>query len=783
MLWREKTAANQICFIVLGIVGILLPAFGYEAERVVVRVILNSDDKGDFFLLTTPERDVLFTPEQAEAIGFRKIPESARISVGATDYISLNALFPTVKYEIDERDVALRITVDPGLLEKQVIQTGRGFRETFALEKANSAYLNYGLRYHMGKGSDFRSFDIPLEANVNLWGYNGFCSASYTKNDSDERFRRFLTNVTRDYQPALRRVIFGDFTAGSGILGGGGIYGGLSVSTEFSIDPYLITFPGLDLSGASQTQSEVALYVNNRLVMTEQLGAGTFEILDIPWATGYGSSELLIRDAFGREEIISTPFYISTRLLRPGLHEYSYNIGFRRENFAEENFDYGEPAFLGFHRIGLSRVLTGGLRAEIDKDHINFGPTTTFLVGNKGEVDTSIALSYHDGRYGYAGLIGYRFAGRRFSTRFSLLGFSREYTNLSVTSTQNKRRLWGTVGLGYNVPFIGSLSGTFSVADYYTGEDIKRTSLFYTKRLWWDTSMTFMVSRHETDETVDEVSVTLTHYFGNRTSGNLQYTARDDKAVERVTIQQNPPRGTGFGYRLLADRAEDDSGKKEFRVGTSAQYRGPYGVYSAGYRRFTGQDWYDLGLSGAVACINKHLYLSRPIYDSFAVVKAGDVEGVRVYNSNQEVTRTNQRGEAIVPDLISYYGNALSIEDKDLPVNYDIKVRRKIVTTGFREGGVFNFGVTKLQAFVGNLFYLERGEKVPAQYAGLQVSVGEEKLEFVVGDGGEFYLENLPAGQYRAKVFSKNRVCNFDLRIPDSKDAMVDLGEIICEMD
>jgi P pilus assembly chaperone PapD len=53
--------------------------------------------------------------------------------------------------------------------------------------------------------------------------------------------------------------------------------------------------------------------------------------------------------------------------------------------------------------------------------------------------------------------------------------------------------------------------------------------------------------------------------------------------------------------------------------------------------------------------------LSFVVDDAFAVVKVGDVAGVRVMASNQLVGRTNRRGEAVVPNLVSYYGNRLSI--------------------------------------------------------------------------------------------------------------------------
>ena len=41
----------------------------------------------------------------------------------------------------------------------------------------------------------------------------------------------------------------------------------------------------------------------------------------------------MLKDPFGNEQRIYYPAYFSTQMLREGLHEYSYNIGFLREQY------------------------------------------------------------------------------------------------------------------------------------------------------------------------------------------------------------------------------------------------------------------------------------------------------------------------------------------------------------------------------------------------------------------------------------------------------------------
>ena len=58
--------------------------------------------------------------------------------------------------------------------------------------------------------------------------------------------------------------------------------------------------------------------------------------------------------------------------------------------------------------------------------------------------------------------------------------------------------------------------------------------------------------------------------------------------------------------------------------------------------------------------------------------------------------------------------------------------------------------------------------------------MGNEVISSVVGMDGAFYLENIPAGTYRARLLLEGREIAFDLVVPQSKDAIVDLGEIDC---
>ena len=76
------------------------------------------------------------------------------------------------------------------------------------------------------------------------------------------------------------------------------------------------------------------------------------------------------RDPFGREERVQSPFYFTDTVLREGLSEYSYNMGFS-ENFGAESNDYGARPFRS-SPVGITNSRQPGL-GEGGR-HIRRGP-------------------------------------------------------------------------------------------------------------------------------------------------------------------------------------------------------------------------------------------------------------------------------------------------------------------------------------------------------------------------------------------------------------------------
>jgi outer membrane usher protein len=60
--------------------------------------------------------------------------------------------------------------------------------------------------------------------------------------------------------------------------------------------------------------------------------------------------------------------------------------------------------------------------------------------------------------------------------------------------------------------------------------------------------------------------------------------------------------------------------------------------------------------------------------------------------------------------------------------------------------------------------------------------VNDRQVNSPIGDRGEFYLENIPPGNYIAKVDYTKGMCSFDLNVPQSEQPLVNLGNLKCTL-
>ena len=384
--------------------------------------------------------------------------------------------------------------------------------------------------------------------------------------------------------------------------------------------------------------------------------------------------------------------------------------------------------------------------------------------------------SLADGKSGAAAFLGYSYLGRSIGVSAFAQRTSDRYATIGLDPDDDRARL--EAGGSVSVP----LGSRLSLSLQYSGTDFRdrgwshRIGVLGSLRLTGQASLfvsaNYFPGIQDGPET--EVFAGLSYAFGTGITGSVSHRRSGDHSSTAIQVQKSPPLGPGFGYRVEGELGEQDRGSGVFR------YQGDYGIYEARYGRFGDEDATTLSTFGSIVAIGGRVYPSRPIFDSFALIQVPGVADVPGYVSNQEVGRTNRWGDLVVPDVLSYYGNRVGIGAADVPLDYSIDATEKVIAPPYRGGALVTFPIQKTQSFTGAVEVEVAGKSVIPAYGQITVTPEGKEVISPIGKSGEFYLENLTAGRYPAKVEYKEGVCQFVLEIPVADGPFVKLGTLRC---
>lgn len=771
------------------------------AETIVVRVRLNTEDKGDIFAERTPDRDFLIKIQDLKAMGF-KDPLGTLVVVDGEHYISLRSM-RGVNFEFQETRLALNISAEPQLLGSKAFGLAGQQRGKGMVPQSPSAFFNYALTT---SGATATSDRVDFSGEVGWrWGNYLFQSDGNTAQTANggRKFVRLMTSATHDDRDNLQRTVAGDYFTPSRDFSTGVSMGGVSVSKLYGLNPYLVQFPMQSIGGTVALPTDLEVYLDGQRIRTEKLQPGGFELRDILAYGGAQNVQLVLRDSFGRVQQLNYSFYFSDQPLRAGLHEYSYNLGAMRRAFGADSNRYGPAAFSMFHRYGFSNALTAGVRAEGTKHLLNAGPLATVVLGSSGVFSLALAASSIAGRQGAAGLASYTFQSRNWSMGATYRRDWREYASLGDPPMVTNRKAEGSLTASYYLPQRGTVSLSHSFLTARSGVtpsiatpaqpfkvstlDSRRvTTVSYSAPLvsGWASFVASLSHIKEKDkQRRNEVFVGVTVFLSKDYFAAANYRGDRERHFESLQFSKNQPVGEGLGYVVTADRASDPTGSN-LQLKSNIQYNAPAAILRAELGRYNGQgqrrDDYRLSVSGGVGYVGGSVALGRPITDSFGIVQVGKLADVGVLVNGQLLGRTNAQGQVFVPTLSPYFDNDVSIAAESVPIEYSIPSTVKKISPSLRGGALIDFAVTKVQAFSGKLKYQQGGASKPVEYREITFMVEGTTQSLQTGRGGEFYIENLKPGIYAATVPVEGKPCLFDLDIPKTDETFVELGDLEC---
>lgn len=771
-------------------------------EPLVLRITVNSVAKGDFFVFRSPSGDIFLRTEDLKAIGL-DVPVGTPIVLDGAPHLSLKAL-DGVTFSFNVQKAELHITADARLLPRRVYDLAGKGRGSGMVPRENSAFLNYAFSYANGDNYGRPRLGLTAEAGARrgdaLLLANG---ATLERPDGSHKFVRLMSSLLWDDRDRLHRLVVGDQYTPARDFSIGANIGGIGLSKLYDINPYLVQYPTQTIRGNVALPSDLEVYVDGQRIRTERLNPGEFELRELTGYQGARSVQLLLRDSFGRVQQLSYAFYVSDQPLREGLHEYSYNLGALRRDFGVESNRYGQPAYSMFHRAGITDAVTLGIRAEGTRHLFNAGPSATVVLGHAGVLNAAYARSVIGAYRGSAASLAYSYNRSNWSIG---LGARREwgtFTVLSEPPVATNRKLeftastslqlgnLGSVSLAHHRlrvnpassnPAVGSTPFAFSVF-----EQRRDTSLTYSVPLVSGRSSLTASVRHIKDSrgSRNEVFVGLLYFPDRDHTVNTSVRGSTDKThTESLQLNRHQPYGEGLGYSVSADRFSDSGGTSTM-LRSSAQYNAPAmvvrGELNSTRDRTGTSSEHRLSLAGGIGSVGGQVAFGRPITDSFALVKVGELPGVDVAVNGVRAGTTNQRGEVFIPGLRSFYDNDVAINAAAVPIDYAIDSLKVKVSPSLRGGAFLQFQATRIQAISGKLFLLRAGARAALENQLVAFSFKDKRHSLRTGRGGEFYLENIPPGTYAAEATTPNGRCRFELKVPDTTESFIELPDTVCE--
>ncbi len=774
-----------------------------HAYQAILEIVLNSEAKGSFFVETADNGNFLIKAVDLVVLGLPD-PGTATMTIDGEEYYSLDD-HQGLDYQLNEQTLSLEITVKPDILPLSRIDLTNQRPGNIYIPRETSAFLNYGLSASGNKDETLSVFDFTHELVFRKGKTLYLTDGIYSQTKNDSAYTRLITQAIHDNPNSLRRVTAGDHTVLSGPLGSQILLGGAGYSKNFNIDPYYINYPSVHMGGTSATPSQVEIYIDGILMRKEDIPPGPFIVENITRYEGAGDVEIVLRDAFNREQRISHPFYLAENLLVPGEHEFSYNAGALREDFGIESNEYGDVSFSGFHRYGYRDWLTVGLSSEINSDFFSLAPRVSVKWKHYGSFDFAFGTSSGNSDHnGFASALEYFYRNRRFSVGLKVRNFSENYSRLDALFRTDKPNRESQIRFGYSTPAFGSLNIGFTSNTFHIGEDRDEIAVTYNKRLARNLSMYATVNQSSAteDETILLIGFNYSPWRHNQINARIE--DRERSRTASVGIQKNPPVGEGYGYRAAMNLTETDV-SNSYSLSAGAQYNSRFSILRADTDLISVDSeflpTYRASVGGAISFIAGSTHFSRPIRDSFTLIKVGELADIRVVRNSSVIGRTNNDGLIMVPELTSYFDNQIAIKDEDLPIEYGIDTSLQYIQPPLRSGSCIIFSAAKIQPIIGKFTFNSGGKKVPYDFRPITVEVNELTIETQTGYDGEFYIDLAEAGEGHAVqlgcdklqpssletqekmitiTYNFNGITDrFELAIPSSEELFIDMGELL----
>jgi outer membrane usher protein len=662
-------------------------------------VEVRGDEKQAYVCITRPLLEKL-------NVDFNQLNKDILAELAEPDAcIELQRAVPGASLTLDTSEQRLEVSI-PQIAQRR---TARGSVDPQLWDSGVTAGIlgyNGNVYRNVGQGQTSNSAYLGINSGVNVASWVFRHNGALTWTEGGERHYSVAnTYLQRDITPLKARLTLGDANT-SGDVFDTFAFRGAQIATDDRMWPESLRGYAPVVRGIAESNARVTIRQNGAVIYDTPVPPGQFVIDDL-YPTGYGGDlNVTVTEADGRERKFVVPYASVPQLLRPGMTRFAVTAGTVRN----VNLSYTPRVVQAIAQRGLTNTVTlyGGVLANDNYASVTGGgalstPIGAFAVDVSGartsgygqsRAGTSIRATYsklYTPTDSNISVAAYRFSSRgyldfnnaliyidnarRGVTGSNALPYWQTRNRVTVTASQGFGDKWGQVYLSGQTQNYWDRGGSDTQFQFGYSNSFRNIDYSLT------VGRSFVVGTGQTDtQYMATVSLPL---------------GRDVRAPRMNFNMIRDSSGGTSGQAVISGLAGSDN-QASYSAGVSrqtnntyagnvsGQYHSPYTTMLGAFGKGSGYASGSLGLNGSVV-VHPGGVTARPYAaDTVAIVAAPDAGGAKI--ASYGGIRLDPRGYGVVPYLMPYRVNEISIDPKDLPADVELQTTSQQVVP--RSGAV-----------------------------------------------------------------------------------------------
>lgn len=699
-----------------------------------------------------------------ETAGLRR----AGLQVGGGDTIDVTSI-PGVEANYDREGQRLLLDVPLTLLPTRRLNGDT--TDWMAPTIDSGALLNYNLYLQRSGGETIGSL-WSEQRLFGRWGTLANTGVARAGGGLPTGYIRYDTTFEHIDEEHALTTTAGDLVTGALAWTTAVRAGGVRIARSFRTRPDLVTVPLPQFAGQAALPSGVDLFINGFRQQHNDVTPGRFVLDDVPVVTGAGEARLVTTDATGRQIATVIPFYVAPELLRPGLTDFSFDVGALRRGYGLDSFSYGRGIVSGSLRYGATNRITMEAHGEGARGLALAGMGIAWSPGKIGALYASAAVSHRDGQGGGRYTIGYNYVGRGFGFGGERIVRTRAFADLGSFDL----KAWAgrtesfRASASARIASVGSVGLGFIDARSRDGSRARLGSASFSLPLGPSASM-FAAADYDFARRDVTAQVRLVLPLGRNVVTSTGLARQPDGRLRfQADAARSVPTTGGLGWS--AGGAYDD--RSGFVGQGTATYRADIFEIDAGTARGPGSSSVWGGISGALTVLDGKPYLANQLPDAFAVVSTG-MPGVAVYYENQHIGKTAADGKLFVPRAVAYHPGDFSIDISHMPATVTARTTSTRVALREGTGAIVRLKVETVRSATVRLRDAN-GQLLPA---GTPVTLSDG-VDTVAGWDGVVLIERVDGPVALTAVLPDGTQCHATVTVPAGAEPVANLGSVIC---